>query len=160
MRQKGHLKSVDQGASNDYVLSVPKIWPAIVVTAVLAGMTACSQSADPSYGEPVRYALGREVVFPDFSIRYLGERHVKSAIFKPGFIYYDFEVTSGSESRKVSWSSGTGVIDSSSFEIGGKPYELELRGTVARRKWLKDDEMILWPREAYLRAARGAGAAD
>ena len=35
------------------------------------------------YGVPVSYAKGRDIAFADFTMRYLGERHVKSPVFKP-----------------------------------------------------------------------------
>lgn len=130
-----------------------KSWIAIWV---LLGIAACASADAPAYGEPTRFAKGREIVFPDFSIRYLGERQVAGPQFPRGFRYYDFEVKAGGETRTVSWTSGTGVIDSASFEIGGKPFELEMRGSVARKGWLRDDEFVLWPRAQFQQALEAA----
>jgi hypothetical protein len=101
---------------------------------------------------PVRFAKNRDVVFANFTVRYLGERRVSSPIFKPGFTFYDFEVRSSKSRQTVSWSSGTGVIDSTSFKVDGKPYDLELKGSVARKGWLREDEMVVWPEAQFLKA--------
>ena len=101
----------------------------------------------------MRFAKNRVVEFRDFAVRYLGERRVKSPIFKPGFLFYDFEVTGRGGKQTVSWSSGTGLIDATSFKVDGRPYELELRATVARKGWMRDDEMVVWPEADFQRAA-------
>jgi hypothetical protein len=110
--------------------------------------------ADPvaSYGVPVSYAKGRDIAFADFTLRYLGERHVKSPIFKPGFTFHDFAVTSRGRTHTVSWTSGTGVIDAADFQVDGKPYALELRGSVARKDWLRDGEMVVWRQADFQKA--------
>jgi hypothetical protein len=104
------------------------------------------------YGVPVRFAKGRDIAFADFTMRYLGERRVKSPVFKPGFTFYDFAVTSGGKTQTVSWTSGTGVIDATDFRVDGKPYALELRGSVARKGWLRDDEMVVWRQADFQKA--------
>jgi hypothetical protein len=105
-----------------------------------------------SYGVPVSFAKGRDIAFADFTMRYLGERHVKSPVFKPGFTFYDFAVTSRGKTQTVSWTSGTGVIDATDFQVDGKPYALELRGSVARKGWLRDGEMVVWRQADFLKA--------
>lgn len=130
-----------------------KHWIAICV---LLGVIGCASADPPAYGVPTRFAKGREIVFPDFSIRYLGERRMIVPQFRQGFLYHDFEVKAAAETKTVSWTSGTGVIDSASFEIGGKPFELEMRGSVARKGWLRDDEFVLWPRAKFQRALETA----
>lgn len=124
----------------------------LAVTVICA---ACAGERGPAvYGEPVRFAKGREIVFPDFNVRYLGKRHVAHPTFRPGFTYEDFEVTSPRGRQTVSWSSGTGVIDAADFAVDGREYALELRATVARKGWLRDDELVIWPRERWLEVAR------
>jgi len=115
---------------------------------------ACGADRSSGYGEIVRFAKGHDVVFPDFVVRYLGERHVSHPVFKPGFIYYDFEVRSPKSQQTVSWSSGTGVIDSASFKVDGRPFELELRGSILKKGWLCEDEMVVWPQDRFLRALK------
>lgn len=108
------------------------------------------------YGEPVRFRKDRVVEFVDFSVRYLGERRVEDPMFKPGFIFHDFEIRSPKSVRTVSWSSGTGVIDSVEFTVDGSVFDLELRGSVARKGWLRDDEMVVWPHAKFLEALAAA----
>ena len=129
--------------------------------ALVSLLAACVFADDKvaAYGVPVRYAKGADILFPDFTVRYLGERHVSSPAFKPGFTCYDFEVR-GKETVKASWSSGTGVIDSATFQVDGRPYELELRGSVARKGWLRDDEMVVWPQAKFLKALEARGKAE
>lgn len=96
------------------------------------------------YGRKVKFAKGRTLVFPDCELTYAGERKVAHPAFKPGFTYYDFTVKSGGQTKTVSWSSGTGLIDAADFEIAGKKFFLELRGSQAFKGWLKDNELVLW----------------
>ena len=43
----------------------------------------------------------------------------------------------------VSWTTGTGVIDPTNFEIDGKHYQLELHRSDKLGK-LKDNELVIW----------------
>jgi hypothetical protein len=120
---------------------------------VLLAATACAgEKAPAGYGVIVHFSRGHAVVFPNFSMTYLGERRVSDPKFKPGFTFYDFEVKSAKSTQTVSWTSGTGVIDSASFKVDGRPYELELRGSVIKKGWLKDDEMVVWPQAKFMKA--------
>jgi hypothetical protein len=130
-----------------------KVELVLVVAVIGAMLSACAKNlVYAPYGNPVRFAKGREIVFRDFSMHFLGERRVSHPVFRPGFRYLDFAVTGRKGTQTVSWSSGTGVIDSTSFQVEGRDYELELRGSVARKGWLRDDEMVVWP-ESDFRAA-------
>jgi hypothetical protein len=125
------------------------------LAALVLLLPACA--AEPKlapYGQPVRFAKNRVIEFHDFTVRYLGQRRVSSPVFKPGFLYYDFEVAGRGGPQTVSWSSGTGVIDAASFKVDGRPYELELKATVARKGWMRDDEMVVWPEADFQKAAR------
>jgi hypothetical protein len=135
----------------------------IALAAALLGLVAACASnsnAGAGYGVPVPFAKNRDVVFAHFTMRYLGERKVSSPIFKPCFTFYDFEVRSAKSTQTVSWSSGTGVIDSASFKVDGRPYELELKGSVARKGWLREDEMVVWPEAEFLRALEARNRAS
>jgi hypothetical protein len=128
---------------------------------VLLATTACAgEKAPASYGVIVSFSKGRAVVFPDFTMTYLGERRVADPKFKPGFTFYDFEVKSAKSTGKVSWTSGTGVIDSAAFNVDGRPYELELRGSVIKKGWLKDDEMVVWPQAKFMKALEARNKAS
>jgi hypothetical protein len=117
---------------------------------LILGVALAAPAAE--YGAPVHYALGRDIVFPDFTMRFLGRRHVESPVFKAGFTYYDFAVAGHGKTRTISWTSGTGLIDATDFEVDGRPYELELRGSVGSKRWLGDNEMVVWRRADYLTA--------
>ncbi|MGH8048041.1 MAG: hypothetical protein ACREKL_12435 [Chthoniobacterales bacterium] len=124
-----------------------------LIAFLLLAATACAgEKAPAAYGSIVRFSKNHAVVFSDFTMTYTGERKVVDPKFKPGFTFYDFEVKSAKGSQTVSWTSGTGIIDSASFVVDGKPYELELRGSVLKKGWLRDDEMVVWPQAQFMKA--------
>lgn len=97
-----------------------------------------------SYGSKVSFRKDQAIPFPDFVLTYTGDRHVSSTHFPRGFQYFDFVAKTASEEVKVSWTSGTGVIDAADFKIGGKAYQLELRGSRAHG-WLGPQELVVTP---------------
>ena len=103
-------------------------------------------------GEPARFAQGRAVAIGPLTIEYLGERHVSHPVFKPGFTFHDFKVSDGRESKTVSWSSGTGIVGPQEFTLSGTEYQLELRRSIAREGWLREDELVLWRAADYRKA--------
>lgn len=115
-------------------------------------LAAAARAAD--YGKKVSFRRGEAISFPAFTLKYLGDRRVRHPIFKPGFLYYDFEISAGNQVRKVSWSSGTGEIGPQRFEVGGKTYYLELKASVGYKGWMKDDELVVWPEKDFLAAAQ------
>jgi len=112
-----------------------------VVGPVSCGYAASEQKA--SYGTRVKYQLGQKIEFPDFAIEYVGERRKSLPVYPRGFLYYDFKVSRGKADKVVSWTTGTGVIDPSDFDIGGKHYQLELRRSDKLGK-LNDNELVIW----------------
>lgn len=100
-----------------------------------------------SYSQKVRYAKDRDLKFPDFTLRYLGQRKVIPPQYPRGFIYYDFRVTDGSgKAQKIIWSSGTGLIDWTDFSVGDKKFGLELQSSEVLGK-LAPDELVVSPLE-------------
>jgi len=75
----------------------------------------------------VKYRVGKQIEFPDFTIKYVGERSKSVPVYPRPFIYYDFKVSKGKTEKMVSWTTGTGLIGPRDFEIDGKHYRLELR---------------------------------
>jgi hypothetical protein len=96
-----------------------------------------------SYGTSVKYAAGKKIEFPDFTIEYVKERRESTPVYPRGFLYYDFKVSSGNTEKTVSWTAGTGDIGPVEFEIGGKGYRLELRRSDKLGK-LNDNELVIW----------------
>lgn len=74
---------------------------------------------------------------------YIGEHRVSNDKFPNGFLYQDFKAKTINEEKTISWSSGTGDIAPTVFEIGGKNYELELRISDKLGK-LAENELVVW----------------
>ncbi len=100
--------------------------------------------AHASYGSKVFFRKDQAIPFPDFVLTYTGERNVSSQRFPRGFQYFDFVAKTASEEVKVSWTSGTGLIDAADFKIGGNAYQLELRGSRVHG-WLGAEELVVTP---------------
>src|SRR5207249_8895356 len=96
-----------------------------------------------SDGTRVKYRLGEKIEFPDFTIQYVGEHRKTLPVYPRGFLYYDFKVSKGKTEKVVSWTTGTGVIDPTDFEIDGKHYQLELRHSDKLGK-LKENDLVVW----------------
>jgi hypothetical protein len=108
------------------------------------------------YGKRIGFAPGKSIHYPDFTIRFVGTRREVPKMYPRGWLVYDFEVLSRhGESSQVSWSSGTGNIAPALFSVDGKEYFLELKATQlerdSKKQWLKDDEMIIWTEDIYLK---------
>jgi len=96
-----------------------------------------------SDGTRVKYRLGEKIEFPDFTIQYVGEHRNTLPVYPRGFLYYDFKVSKGKTEKVVSWTTGTGLIDPTDFEIDGKHYQLELRHSDKLGK-LKENDLVVW----------------
>ena len=118
----------------------------IILSAMVAfAFPACTKAGGPSasaYGTKVKFAKGVTLNFPDFDLTYTGSRHVATPKYPRGFDYDDFTVSHGGVSKTISWSSGTGLIDWTDFEVGGKNFALELRGS-RKFGWLKENELVV-----------------
>jgi hypothetical protein len=108
---------------------------------VSCGYAASEQKA--SYGTRVKYRTVEKIEFPDFTIGYVGERRESVPVYPRGFLYYDFKISKGKTEKVISWTTGTGVIDPTDFDIDGKHYQLELRRSDKLGK-LNDNELVIW----------------
>jgi hypothetical protein len=95
------------------------------------------------YGEKVHFELGKNILFPDFSLVYKGQRRVEHPVYKTGFIYFDFIAKQGMHETPLAWSSGTGDIAPHPFTISEKEFFLELLLSDALGQ-LKPDELVIW----------------
>jgi hypothetical protein len=95
-----------------------------------------------SYGQPVSYAKGRVITFPDFSLEYPGERRVLAKPSGRDFVYHDFKVADGARSQTVSWSSGAGDIAPTDFVVGALSFRLALRQADGMGR-LDEDELVI-----------------
>lgn len=112
----------------------------------LISLFCSAKSGDVNYDSVVTFSKGEVLKFPDFSLEYLGERNEKKE-FPNGnsftFRYYDFKLSAGTETKTISWSSGTGVIDPLPFEFSGSKFELELRNSEKLSKKLDENELVI-----------------
>jgi len=106
---------------------------------------SCGKDSEASakFGEKVRYSQNAPIKFEDFTLVYTGERRVSSDKFPNGFLYQDFKAKTEKDEKTISWSSGTGDIAPTVFEIGGKTYELELKMSDKLGK-LAENELVIW----------------
>jgi hypothetical protein len=72
----------------------------------------------------------------------VGERRKNVPVYPRGVLYYDFKLSKGKTKEMVSWTTGTGVIDPTDFEIDGKRYQLELHHSDKLGK-LKENELVI-----------------
>lgn len=117
----------------------------LILIITLAGCSFMNSEL-PAYGAKVTFKQGQPLQFPDFSLTYLGQRHVDSPTFKPGFTYLDFKLQQGALAQTVSWSSGTGDIGPALFEFNGQQFSLEL-SYAEELGWLDDNELVIEPQK-------------
>lgn len=125
------------------LLPLRGIWLILFVVSIYTVQSCQAQTSGPAaYATKVSFKKGVPLHFADFDLTYTGERHETSKVFKPGFNFHDFTATRGTETVKISWSSGTGDIGPASFVFGGKTFLLELRHSDKLGK-LRDDELVV-----------------
>lgn len=117
----------------------------------VCGSGGGAENQTMNYGEQISYTSGNELRFPDFSIKFLGRRDEKISkdILLPlTMTFYDFEVSKGDTAKKISWSSGTGDIGPSFFEIGGDEYVLEMSHSDVLKK-IEEGRLVVWKKSVY-----------
>jgi hypothetical protein len=124
-------------------------WMLVVVLTLSAGtFRAAGQQATPKppekarYGVPVEVLIGRTVAFPDFELRYLGQRESDSP---PPIVYWDYELTGG-DGKKVVTTASLGNIAPNPFCYAGKPYyvERDISTFEGKDKRLWPYEIVVW----------------
>lgn len=114
------------------------------------GMNAASNNKAEKYGEKISYANGGELKFPDFSIKFSGKRETGNAPVKMTF--YDFLVTKGDKTQTVSWSSGTGDIAPTVFNVDGTDFVLELGMSDVIKGGLGEGNLVIWKKADFEKA--------
>ena len=130
------------------VLHIVKNITKITSTTVLVLITvlACNRAStqQPRYGVKIQYAQGQPLNFPDVTLEFVGKRESPPSDYYPRSMYsYDFKVYQGSQSQLISWSSGTGDIGPTLFELAGNRYALELAMS-DKLGILDENELVLW----------------
>lgn len=128
-------------------------WMLVVVLMLSAGtFRATGQQGTPKlpekspekarYGVPVEVLIGRTVAFPDFELRYLGQRESDSP---PPIVYWDYELTGG-DGKKVVTTASLGNIAPNPFCYAGKPYyvERDISTFEGKDKRLWPYEIVVW----------------
>lgn len=117
--------------------------------------TPAADNQMQKYGQKVSYASGKELIFPDFTMKFVGKREAKISndwMFPQKMTFYDFEVAKGETRQTLSWSSGTGDIGPTFFTINGAEYILELRQSDIIKGSLGNDILVIWKKADYLDA--------
>jgi hypothetical protein len=126
---------------------------AMMIFAVIVVCYGCTANeVNPNYGEIVKFAIDKQIQYPEFTVRFVGKRREMVETYGRDFVYYDFEITSVSESLVASWTLGTGAVAPLLFSIDGNNYFLVLKMNELKTEnyILDDDEMIIWPEDVYL----------
>jgi hypothetical protein len=112
----------------------------------ICGFNKSAENVTLKYGEKVSYTNGDELKFPDFTIKFVGKREATGAPVKMTF--YDFEVSKGETKKKISWSSGTGDIGPTFFEIAGENFVLELSQSDILKS-IGEGNLVIWKKTEY-----------
>jgi hypothetical protein len=122
------------------------VW--ISATALAAGLVclllprALAAETTAKYDGKVAYAKRKAISFPDFTLTYEGVREVSPPAGLRAWKMHDFVVETEGKGQKVSWSSGTGDIGPTTFNVNGKKYLLELAISDTLGK-LKEGELVV-----------------
>jgi len=116
-----------------------------VLAAVLGLGSARGGDAAPAelrYNTKVAYRERAALTFPHFTILYKGPVKVTPPKGLHGWDRHEFVVTSEGKEQVVNWSSGTGDIGPTHFEVRGRKFLLELSvsDTLGR---LKPGELVI-----------------
>lgn len=118
----------------------------LLVFVIMFSLNCSSQSGMNDYDKVVKFSKGEQLKFPDFTIEYTGER-TETKQFPNGnsltMKFHEFNVTSASSQKKISWSSGTGEIAPVRFEIDGKNFELEMSNSEKLKTKLSENELVI-----------------
>jgi Deacetylase PdaC len=79
-----------------------------------------------SYGVKVSYTKGQIIVFPDFGLKYVGQKKTLGPNNASWSITDNvFEIMHGGDTKEISWSSGTGIIGPNPFDFENNKYTIE-----------------------------------
>jgi len=116
-----------------------------LVTVHLSALAACYAEDVPgpaAYGAKVKFKTGSALRFPDFELTYAGKRRVVPPQYPRGWWVYDFAVRNKSDTKTVSWSSGTGDIGPTRFQMNGRSFQIELSHS-DKLGPLREDELVV-----------------
>lgn len=140
--------------------SIYTFFIAVLICSVFSscGSLKASSGNSNQYGKKVYYQDHSPKQYPDFTIKFIGERVEDSPRANFKFTFYDFEVAKGNEKKIVSWSSGTGDIGPLYFNVGGKEYAMEISLSEAYKGFMNDGEMVIWKRKDFEKLLQKSGS--
>lgn len=118
----------------------------ILIFISLFTLNCSNQTGMNDYDTVVKFSKGEQIKFPDFTLEYTGER-TETKQFPNGnsitMKFHEFNVTSASSKKQISWSSGMGDIAPLGFEIDGKNFELEMSFSEKLKTKLSENELVI-----------------
>jgi hypothetical protein len=116
-----------------------------VICLLLSGLGAAAAPPEPlPYTQKTAYQKNKPLKFGDFTLTFLGERHVTPPQYSRGWTCYDFKVEHAGAVQTVTWSAGTGDIGPVEFQVGHQKFLLE-RATSDRLGKLRENELVISP---------------
>lgn len=104
------------------------------------------EPAPLAYNTRVAFREKKAILFPDFTLTYLGKRQAAPPAGLRGWSFHDFTVSAGGHEQRVSWTSGTGDIGPTEFKVGAKTFLLEMGISDTLGK-MKADEVVVRPKK-------------
>jgi hypothetical protein len=116
----------------------------VLITTALVGCALVARNpVQVTYGVAVTCLQGQTLVFPDFNLGFVGTRRETLPQYPRGFLYYDYNITSGGQKQTVAWTSGTGAIGPQVFQVDGENFTLE-RVFSDKLGKLGEDDIVIW----------------
>lgn len=98
------------------------------------------------YDTVIKFSKDEQLKFPDFVLTFTGDR-TETKHFPNGtnikMKFREFDITSSSSKKHISWSSGMGDIAPMGFEIDGKKFELEMSYSEKLKSQLSENELVI-----------------
>jgi len=123
---------------------------------IILGLIACTEAPPDkpgfsAYGKPINYLQQKPIIFPDFSLRYLGDlkTHDANQIAYDADYNHQFEVTNDSETIRVTWSDYNNTKHYERFSIGNKPYYLRMKSSYFQNRQLNPGELVVLNRTQF-----------
>ncbi|HMQ80493.1 MAG TPA: hypothetical protein PKE39_16825 [Ignavibacteria bacterium] len=98
------------------------------------------------YDTVIKFSKDEQLIFPDFVLTYTGDRTETKHLPNGTNIkmkFREFDITSSSSKKQISWSSGMGDIAPMGFEIDGKKFELEMSYSEKLKSQLSENELVI-----------------
>ena len=122
-----------------------------ILTILMAAFMGCSTTR-PAYGRWEQYSAESAIHFLDFDLWFTGTTRGAHRRFGSTLrweVVYNFEARKGDERVPLTWTSGLGDIGSTTFEIGGRKYFLEMLRSQVLSDQAPDQAVAVWPEDEW-----------